>query len=293
MPINTWAVEDRAAIIPIFGRILAESFHKTEVEEEEIWYGKHFHQHILLFWPKKKEQLRKTGVVFLHGGGWSSGSPLLFRFVGLFFARLGFPTILGGYRLAPRYHFPTQMRDVRMGLKSGLNFFSQKGITIHNLIAGGHSAGAQLSGLLVFDQTHNRSAGFRKNMFTGYYSISGPINFSVCQQPALRKMIGEFLGKGVNWDIADPIRYVQNGSHLPVMLIHGDRDHLVEIENTLTFAEALKKKSPHDVEVEIVPGAHHADLVGLFVDDQPVRGKFTEWLLRCDSKDSNHGSLVL
>jgi acetyl esterase/lipase len=282
MQISPWSLEDDAAVISLFGKVVAESIHRPGIKEEEIRYGHHLQQRILLYWPEKPEQRRRTAVVFIHGGGWNTGSPLLFRFVGIFFASLGYPAILCGYRLAPLFHFPTQIRDVRSGVEAGLKYFEKNEIEVQQIVAGGHSAGAQLSALLVFDQKPLRLELLRKEHYAGYYSISGPINFSVCTQSDIHGMIKGLIGRKGDWAKADPIHLIRDGEHPPVMLIHGDRDHLVDIENTLTFASALREHSTSPVEVQIFQGAHHADLVQIFLEDSPVARAFKDWLVLCD-----------
>jgi predicted esterase len=53
--------------------------------------------------------------------------------------------------------------------------------------------------------------------------------------------------------------WVSDRPDLPVLLVHGDTDELVPLTFTQQFAAALRS-SGHDVRVEIVQGAGHADL---------------------------------
>ncbi|MDI9501383.1 MAG: hypothetical protein QM236_11265, partial [Bacillota bacterium] len=73
-------------------------------------YGTDRHQYGVIIRPKAGQE--KSAVIFFcHGGGWRQGFPGLFRFVGYYFADLGYTTILAGYRKVPRHVFPVQAED--------------------------------------------------------------------------------------------------------------------------------------------------------------------------------------
>jgi acetyl esterase/lipase len=281
--INPWLVEERVALLPTIGKLLAKSFPKPDLAEEKISFGPDPKQVMLLVWPTRPELRRRSAVLFLHGGGWYSGNPLLFRFVGHFFAGLGYPTLLGGYRLAPNFTFPTQMEDVYSGLNAGLLALADHGVSVEQVIAGGQSAGAQLAALLVYDRYHAaRMSALQGKSIAGFYSISGPLSFSDCSQPELLKMIADLMGEGVDWRAADPIQFIRGDEKVPALLIHGDRDPLVDMANTRAFAARLAESCSNPVEVFLVRGGHHADLVALFVNDLPITQVLEKWLARCD-----------
>jgi acetyl esterase len=51
-------------------------------------------------------------MIYLHGGGWSFGSPASFRKLGMQFAEAGYLTINLDYRLAPEHPFPAALEDI-------------------------------------------------------------------------------------------------------------------------------------------------------------------------------------
>ncbi|MCL4560204.1 MAG: alpha/beta hydrolase [Chloroflexi bacterium] len=282
--VNPWVVEERVALVPVIGKAVAESLPHPGLMEARIRYGPHPQQTILLFWPSKPKGRRRSAVLFLHGGGWSWGSPHLFRFVGHFFAELGFPTVLGGYRLVPGFRYPAQVDDVCAGLEAGLQVFAGRGVRVEQVIAGGQSAGAQLAALLVYERSRRGWGDFHQELFGGFYSISGPLSFDDCSQPALQKMISDFTENPINREAADPIRRLRGDEQVPALLLHGERDPLVDVENTLAFAARLAQNKTCRVEVNLVKEGHHADLAGIFVEDQPAAQILKKWLLRCDRK---------
>ncbi len=281
--INPWLVEERVALMPVIGKLLAQSLHRADLAEARVRFGRSPQQIALLFWPVQAEARRRSAVFFLHGGGWNSGNPLLYRFVGHFFAGLGFPTLLGGYRLAPLHRFPTQIDDVCAGLGAGLRAFSERGVSVERVIVGGQSAGAQLAGLLAYQRSREGTCALRQEQLGGYFSISGPLSFADCTQPALRKMISDLMGKRGDWKAADPIGFLRGDERTPAFLMHGDRDPLVDLENTLAFARRLARARSCPLALHLVRGGHHADLVELFVSDQPARWALEKWLIDCDN----------
>lgn len=281
--INSWVVEERVALLPTIGKLVAKSLPKPDLAEEKVSFGPDFQQVMLLVWPTLPELRRRSAVLFLHGGGWYSGNPLLYRFVGHFFAGLGYPTLLGGYRLAPNNKFPIQMDDVYSGLKAGLLALGDNGINVEQLIVGGQSAGAQLAALLVYDRYHAaRISALQGKLIAGFYSISGPLSFADCNQPELLNMILDLMGDGVDWNAADPIQFIQGDEKVPALLIHGDRDPLVDMANTRAFANRLGENHSSPVELFVVHGGHHADLAALFVNELPITQVLEKWLARCD-----------
>jgi acetyl esterase/lipase len=189
---------------------------------------------------------------------------------------------LGGYRLAPEFHLADQMADARAGLAAGLAALASAGIRADRVIAGGQSAGAHLAGLLVYDR--GQDGGFLQSLFGGFFSISGPLDFSACTHPSLQHMIADLLGPESSRERADPISHLRGDERVPALLIHGDRDPLVDLQNTLTFAERLRKGGSSPVEVHLVQVGHHADLAALFLKDLSVTLALERWLNRVDHR---------
>lgn len=279
---NPWVLEERMALLPVVSRALKENLRRTDLVEESLSFGVHPHQVVYLFWPMRQAARRQTAVFFLHGGGWYTGHPRYYHFVGHFFAGLGFPTLVSGYRLAPAYRYPAQVEDAYAGLEAGLRAFAMRGFPLRRVIAGGQSAGAELAALLVYDRSRRVRGVLREQQFAGFYSISGPLSFEDCVQPNLRAMIAEYMGERDDWRVADPIQYLRGDERVPALLFHGDRDPLVDLQNAIAFAERLKQSPHSSVELRVVQGGHHADLAAIFVDEMQERSLFEQWLIQCD-----------
>ena len=149
---------------------------------ESISFGADRQQRALVVLPPPAVGTKDAVIFFVHGGGWERGTPELYRFIGMFFAELGYPTILGGHRLTPDFAFPAQIEDTRDSLRAGVDRLSELGIAADRIIIGGHSAGAQLAALLTFDPKYSSEWA---SQISGFISLSGPLDFSVCQYRSL------------------------------------------------------------------------------------------------------------
>jgi acetyl esterase/lipase len=207
------------------------------------------------------------------------GDPSSFRFIGRFFAERGFPTVLAGYRLAPKFRFPAQMEDVYAGLQAGIQAAREHGLPAKKILLGGQSAGAHLVSLLAYNRGELARHGLDSSLFAGMLLISGPLNFSVCTNRTITQLINDFVGDPANKDKADPMCYVQGDQVFPVLCVHGACDPLVEVQNSISFADQLNRAGTQRAQVHIVKGGHHSDLVALFLRGSPATQVLTDWLM--------------
>ncbi len=145
----TWQIAEYFSFIPLLFRMLPANRKQVETVEK-IPFGPHPLQYILFYQPKSPAPKAAPLVFFLNGGGWRYGTPQIFSFIGHFFARLGFPTALGGYRLVPAHRFPAQLEDAYAGLQTAIKAASERGIDAKRVLLGGQSAGAQLVSLISY-----------------------------------------------------------------------------------------------------------------------------------------------
>jgi acetyl esterase len=84
-------------------------------------------------------------LVYLHGGGWVSGSPRTHRKLGYRFAEDGFLVFHVDYRLAPEHPFPTPFDDCVAAIRFAAREARRFGGDPRRLAVGGDSAGANLA----------------------------------------------------------------------------------------------------------------------------------------------------
>ncbi|MBN1428038.1 MAG: alpha/beta hydrolase [Anaerolineae bacterium] len=263
--------EEYLSLFSVFARVIWANC--RPVATRRVPFGVHPQQYVLLCEPPTGVERRSTGIIFAHGGGWRLGNPLAFRFVGAFFAGLGFPTLLTGYRLAPAAKFPAQIDDVYAGCQAGIDALIDAGWAPTRWILGGQSAGAQLVALLAYADPARHEALLGHP--AGLFLVSGPLDFSLCVTGDIARMIADLTGSEKGREAADPIRYVNGEENIPVLCIHGDRDPLVDPQNSRVFAE----KAGPSTQVYIAKGRHHSDLAEIFIKpDLPFSKRLIEWL---------------
>lgn len=257
---HTWA--EKLSLPILFSKAIyhnltgADNFHRVN-------YGKHNQQYLLYFKPEDK--LADCLLFFIHGGGWRMGNPKLFKFVGNFFAQHGFPTILPGYRLAPEFNFPAQVNDVFAGFKQGQKVAAQFNQDSNHIFIVGQSAGAHLGALLAFNHLKQKEYQINRTDLSGFISISGPLDLSVCQTKEGRRLLAKFLTSPEDEAEANPINYISGKEELPVLCLHGDQDPLVEPKNSQVFVKKLNHQRRKNGELKMIRDERHSKLVELFL----------------------------
>ncbi|KAI8800065.1 Alpha/Beta hydrolase protein [Cladochytrium replicatum] len=179
----------------------------------------HRKQHLDLYIPEKNDDnpLSDIMVVYIHGGAWRAGDRSEFKFLAQQFALLGFPTCVIGYRLSPQlkdwsadtpvfrdgapplYH-PAHLDDCARALgwlwnESG-PYITPVATEDSEIPRGpkrfylvGHSAGAQLSGMLLFEPHRLESLGGRElfDAVAGVVGVEGIFDI-----PLLSKMYPDY-----------------------------------------------------------------------------------------------------
>jgi acetyl esterase/lipase len=80
-------------------------------------------------------------LIFVHGGGWTSGDKNLYSFVGRAFAEQGFVTAVINYRLSPQVQHPAHIEDVARAFAWVYRNIAQYGGNPEKIFVMGHSAG--------------------------------------------------------------------------------------------------------------------------------------------------------
>jgi acetyl esterase len=97
-----------------------------------------------VFHPAGAPQPRRT-VVWIHGGGWLSGSKALIANYARILAAKGFTVVGVDYALAPRATYPTPARQVNAALDYLVKNAARLQVDPSRIVLAGDSAGAQIA----------------------------------------------------------------------------------------------------------------------------------------------------
>lgn len=201
-------------------------------------------------------------IVFWYGGSYERGSKDQYRFVGAALARSGHVAVLPDYRLYPEARFPDFMADAAAALSWVVSHAAEFGGDPSRIYLAGHSAGAQIAGLLAYDRALLERAGLRAEAIKGFIGLSGP--YALDPDAEILKTV---FAAPYGFDDWQPVRKVGPGSP-PALLLHGEGDDVVWPSHAKSMAEALTRAGVA-LTLRIYPGRGHADTVAAFAKLAP------------------------
>jgi acetyl esterase/lipase len=255
----------------------ADPANMTVRRDIEYVPGGHERQKLDLYLPKEADPNGKRPlIVWIHGGAWKAGSkdacPAR-RFV-----NSGYAAASINYRLSQHAIFPAQIEDCKAAIRWLRASASQYGCDPNRIGVWGSSAGGHLVALLgtsgdvkEFDVGPNAGVSSRVQAVCDFF---GPTDFtkmssfpSTMRHDAADSPESQLIGGPIqeNKDKvrrADPITYVTKDDP-PFLIVHGDKDPLVPLNQSEILCDALKKTGV-DTTLYIVQGGGH----GGFKDPQ-------------------------
>ena len=263
----------------IKNRTLAEN-----LQAKKFSYGKDERQY-LLWYDSQSKKSRNNIIFFIHGGGWNKGNPEFFKFVADYLTKLGFITVMPAYRLVPDSHYPDQEIDIFRALKKTIEILGISNSS-KNIIIGGQSAGAHLGALLLLNNKLQQEYKIDNNIFNGFLSISGPLDFSrPCRTIRAEKYLYGFVPTAQKRKKANPINYIYSDFNTPVFCLHGAKDPLVPKDHSIDFIEKVEIETKADTKLDIYENKHHSDLADLFFEEGSANSAVKEWLLKVDNSN--------
>ena len=206
-------------------------------------------------------------VVFVHGGSWDSGSKDIYPFVGQSLASAGIVVAIPNYRLYPQTTFPGFVEDAAkaVAVVERLAADGREGIPKgrHKLFVMGHSAGAEIAGLLATDGRYLANAGSAIRRLAGFVGLSGPYDFLPLTEERYKRIFPESVRPA-----SQPVNFV-SGDEPPALLIAGDADTTVDPKNTRSLAAKLKSAGV-PVTQTIYPGIGHIGTISSFSTVLPL-----------------------
>ncbi|MER0237599.1 alpha/beta hydrolase [Fulvimarina sp. MAC8] len=200
-------------------------------------------------------------VIFVHGGSWDTGSKDIYLFVGQSLASEGIIVAVPNYRLYPEVQFPGFIEDAARATVSVGAWARQgeNGIPAgsHPLFLMGHSAGAEIAGLLATDGRYLAKAGGSISALAGFVGLSGPFDFLPLTDERYMRIFPD-----ATREASQPVNFV-DGDEPPMLLIHGGADTVVDPKNTRSLAAKARAEGV-SVSDRIVAGVDHTGTIKAF-----------------------------
>lgn len=218
-------------------------------------YGPLEAQKVEVVVPARKQETPWPVVVFIHGGGWHSGTPGDYRFIGRTLAREGYAVVLIGYRLGDEGRYPAMLEDSAQALAWTQGNIARFGGDAQKVMVMGHSAGAYNAVMLALERQWLGRAGVSEGFVKGVIGLSGPYDFYPFTSDSARNAFGLVADPAQT----QPINFVR-GDAPHMLLLTGDDDTTVKPRNSIALARALSAAGAPTRPV-VLEGVSHAGTV--------------------------------
>ena len=210
-------------------------------------------------------------VLLVPGGGWQTADRRGLAPLAGDLAEAGFVAVNATYRAGEDgATFPVPVQDVLCAAGFAVQEVRSTGLEPGPLVALGHSAGGHLASLAALEG--DELAGqcpYPVPGITGLIGLAGVYDAKAFDFALVDFFGGAQVEQPQAWSQGDPVGLVDSGlapADLHVLLLHGDADEDVPIEQSQSF-EASLKRAGVPVSLEVVPGATHqtiysADVAG-------------------------------
>ena len=232
-------------------------------------------------------------AIIIHGGGWTAGSNTSESeaYCADFLAPAGYAVFSINYRLAPQYPYPAMLEDVERAVRF-VRFHAVEWDADPDKIAlVGGSAGGLLSNLAglrqmpgnpgASDPVDRVSARVQAVVTLFAHSDLRDEKWGKCG-PGLHALLDSYIqekGKTVALTEASPITHVTQAAP-PFLLIHGDKDAVIDFEQSVHLQTALRAAGDKCDLIRIPNGSHGSSGWPRVPDLPDWERQMTEWLNR-------------
>lgn len=222
---------------------------------------------------------RHPVLIYLHGGKFSFGDKIssAFNKPSAFTSR-GFVFVSVDYRLSPAVKYPTHVQDVAESIAWVCKNIRRYGGDPDKIYVMGHSAGAQLAGLVATDEQFLAKVGLNLSCLRGVILLDGgTYNLAATAKSSSRHdLLTTVFGKDPSiWWQASPIKHIGKNKNIPPFLIVYVPNRVDAAAQSLAFHNALRNVGVHSALIS-TPGKTHATLnedIGLS-GDKPTETVF-------------------
>lgn len=254
--------------------------------------GGHERQKLDLYLPEKAEAPLPL-IIWVHGGGWETGSKAQCQPLRQGFVARGYAVASLGYRLSGDAIFPAQIEDCKAAIRWLRAHAKDYGLNPDRFGVWGSSAGGHLVALLgtsgevkEFDVGAQREISSRVQAVCDFFGPTDLLQMDAhalpgahlkhdpAQSPESRLIGGAIQENKAKTARANPITYVTPDDP-PFLIVHGDADPTVPYHQSQLLFAALKQAGVR-VHFHTIKGAGHGqgfggreieELVGGFFDN--------------------------
>ena len=231
----------------------------------DIAYGAQPRQRLDVYSPNGASSATHPVLIFFYGGSWKSGDRDLYRFIGEAFTRLGYVVVVPDYRLYPDVRFPAFVEDAARVVGWVYEHEPEFGGDPDRLILAGHSAGAHIAMLVLFDPRYLAAEDVPVSAIRGGVGLAGPYALDPLKYASIRPVFADLDDP----DAARPVAFASADAP-PLLLLHGTSDRTVGLQNTRQMAEAVQNAGGH-VTVRQYDGLGHIGIIASVA--APFRGR--------------------
>jgi acetyl esterase/lipase len=254
-----------AVVLIVFGWVVKNNLSRAETlqtltnAQKDIHYcnSKDPSQTLDLYRPKGKEEDSLPLFVYVHGGGWRSGSKSnkLISTYGALFIKHGIAVASIDYRLTSSNPYPDQNNDVACALTYLNEHADSLKINTDKSVFFGESAGGQLAAFAALNIPYKN---YDYEAPIGVIDLYGVSDFSKIVEGTHPDFNARrYLGSKYNQVAtpASPTAYVTKKAP-QFLFLHGTSDRIVPISQSKGLYDLLVK-SGIDAEYIAIPGAKH------------------------------------
>jgi acetyl esterase/lipase len=229
-----------------------------------------------VYFPPDAESKLVPAVMFVHGGAWSVGDKSRMTFSQLLplLLKRGYLAASINYRLAPKYKFPAQIEDAKCAVRFLRAHAGEFNLDPDRIGVEGESAGGHIVALLGLTDAR---AGFDGNggwsnessRVQAVADLFGPADltsFGIKSNENYRTTAENVFGAKRDGDPvlrrASPVTYVSTNAP-PFLLLHGNRDDVVPLGQSLELDEKLKASGVSSTLIIVTNYGHGGTPMGM------------------------------
>ena len=185
-------------------------------------------------------------LMYVHGGGWTSGDRKEIR--GMrdlpMFTNAGYIVVAVDYRLAPQYHFPAMIQDVKCAVRHLRAHAEEYNLDPDRIAAWGLSAGGHLVSLLgLADESAGWDVGEyldQSSRVQAVISMFGLVDLTVLEPNSvlMQTLFGVPYVDAADLARASAATYI-SADDPPFLIVHGERDWVVPQTQSVNFDARL------------------------------------------------------